>query len=68
MTRELAEHVLKLTFSDEDKARMNELAEKNQEGRISRREKKELFNFVKVGDLLAILQSKARMTFKKRPR
>jgi hypothetical protein len=68
LSPELAKHILSLTFSDADKARMNELAEKNQEGTLSRKEKEELFNYIKVGDLLAILQSKARIALKKKTR
>jgi hypothetical protein len=64
MPRELARQILKLGFSQRDKARMHELAVKNQEGQISQTELEELDNFVKVGDLVAILQSKARKTLK----
>jgi hypothetical protein len=64
-SRELARHILNVTFTDADKARMHELAEKNQEGTISPEELQELDNYVNVGDLLAILQSKARMALKK---
>jgi len=60
----LARHVLKLGFSQEDRARMHELAVKNQEGRIARAELEELDNYVKAGDLLALLQSKARRSLK----
>jgi hypothetical protein len=63
---ELARHILALAFSEEDKARMTELATKNQEGAISPEEKEELFNYIKVGDLLALLQSKARKALKKK--
>jgi hypothetical protein len=60
LTPPLARHVLKLGFGDEDKARMHDLIERNQEGTLTDDERAELDNFVKVGDLLAILQSKAR--------
>jgi hypothetical protein len=60
MTPEVAGHVRNLGFSDEDKNRMHVLALKNQEGQISPEELGELDNYIKVGDLLAILQSKAR--------
>jgi hypothetical protein len=60
----LARHVLKLRFSDQDKTRMHELAEKNQAGKLSPAECAELDNYVKVADLLAILQSKARKRLK----
>jgi hypothetical protein len=60
LTSELARHILTLEFSDHDKARMHELVLKNQEGRASPEELRDLDNYVKVADLVAILQSKAR--------
>lgn len=60
LTPALARHVLKLKFDETDTARMHELAEKNREGLLSNAELEELDNYVKVGDLLAILQSMAR--------
>jgi hypothetical protein len=60
MTRELARHILKLGFPQEDLARMHELAEKNQEGGISPAEQQELDNYVTAADWLSLLQSKAR--------
>lgn len=60
MTPALARHILTLEFSDGDKARMHELAEKNQAGRISPGELQDLDSYIKVADLVAILQSKAR--------
>jgi hypothetical protein len=44
---------------------MHELAVKNKQGRISTEERDELDSYIKVGDLLAILQSKARKILKK---
>jgi hypothetical protein len=61
----LARHILKLSFPEHDKARMHKLAVKNQESRISPAEKEELASYIKVGDLLAILQSKARKLLRK---
>jgi hypothetical protein len=60
LTPELARHILTLEFNDDDKARMHELAVKNQEGRISPEELRDLDSYIKVADLVAILQSKAR--------
>jgi hypothetical protein len=57
---ELARHVLGLSFGEEDKARMHELAVGNQEGALSVEDKEELHNYIKVGHLLAVLQSQAR--------
>ena len=67
MSNTLARQVLKLEFSEQEKERMHELAAKNQEGRLSKQEGEELDNYVKVGDLLAILQSKARKLLKQTP-
>jgi hypothetical protein len=64
---EVARHILSLSFSAEDKARMHELAVKNQEGTISAEELRELDGYVKAGDLLAILKLKARKLLKRKP-
>ena len=61
---ELAQQVLKLRFSDKDNSRMHELAAKNQSESLAARESEELDNFIRVADLLAILQSKARKFLK----
>jgi hypothetical protein len=46
---------------------MHELAAKNQERRLTDAESEEFDNYVKVGDLVAILQSKARKLLKQKP-
>lgn len=68
MTPDLARHILTLEFCDDDKARMHELAVKNQEGRASPEELRDLDNYVKVADLVAILQSKARKFLRSKTR
>jgi hypothetical protein len=65
LSLQMARQILRLKFSDKDRARMHLLAVKNQEGRIAPEELAELDNFVKVGDLLAILQSRARQRLQK---
>ncbi len=62
LPRTLARIVLKAGFPEADQARMHELALKNQQGRISRAELEELDSYITAGDLLALLQSKARRT------
>lgn len=64
LSPQLARHVLRLEFRDEDKERMHELAAKNVEGRITAAELRELDSYLLVGDLLAIAQSKARKLLK----
>lgn len=68
LSPELARHVLKLEFSEFDQARMHDLAAKNQAGELTAAECETLDNYVKVGDLIAMVQSKARKLLKKSPR
>jgi hypothetical protein len=55
-----ARALLRLDFSDEDRARMSELARKNQEGHLTRAERQELESYLKVGDVLSLIHLKAR--------
>jgi hypothetical protein len=64
LTVPVARHILKLTFREADQARIHELAQRNQNGELTRQELDELDDYIKVGDLLAILQSKARKFLK----
>ena len=63
-SEETARSLLKLGFSEEDHAIIDDLTTRNQEGTLSAEEKEELLNFVKVGNLLAVFQSKARKFLK----
>lgn len=60
LTRPIARHLLRLSFASEDEDRMRELAEKNREGQITPSELAELDEYVRVGTVLSILQSRAR--------
>ena len=62
---ELARYFLTVGFGAEDKARMHDLALRNQEGALAPREKEELLRYANVGCLLGILQSKARKSLNK---
>ena len=57
----------KATFSALDKARMTDLAMRNQCGGMSRAEIAELEDYARANILLGILQSRARKTLKKEP-
>jgi hypothetical protein len=63
----LARYLLKLHFSDRDKARMHELAVRNQAGALSAAEHEELHAFAKAGSLLALLKSRARRALQSKP-
>jgi hypothetical protein len=67
LPRDLARYLLDLGFSDRDKARMHDLAVRNQADALTPTEKDERFAFGKAGDLLSILQSNARRTLGIKP-
>jgi hypothetical protein len=64
LPHEVARYFLSLSFNDEDKARMHELAVRNQNDALSAAEKEELFAYAKAGTLLSLLKSKARRALK----
>jgi hypothetical protein len=68
LPRGLARSILNVEFSERDKARMHDLAVRNQADALSPDEKQELFAFAKAGTLLSILHSKARRTLKVKPK
>jgi hypothetical protein len=64
-SNEHARYVLSLNFSAEEQARYAELARRNQDGVLSDDEETELNEFVTANAILAILQSKARISLKR---
>jgi len=65
LSEEAARAILRLTFKPSDRARMNQLAARNRDGKLEPVEEEELNNYIRVGQTLGILQSKARQTLKK---
>ncbi len=61
-----ARAILRLDFDSRDRARMNRLAAKNREGKLTPAEGEELDNYIRVGQTLGILKSKARRSLKQR--
>lgn len=61
---EIARYILDLGFSEKDKARMHDLLVRNQDDKLTADEKAEMFAFARVGTILGILQSKARLALK----
>jgi hypothetical protein len=56
---EAARALLDLNFSEEDKRTMHKLAVKNQQGRLSEDEERELDSYVRIGRFLDLLSAKA---------
>jgi hypothetical protein len=61
---QLAEYLLTLDFTPQEKSRYRELSEKAQEGALSEDEKVELDDLLTANDVLMILQSKARLSLR----
>jgi len=67
LPKNLARYILRLTISQRDKARMHDLVGRNQNDELTPAEKKEMHDFGKAGDVLAILKSKARRALGVKP-
>ena len=62
--KDAARHILQLSFSPEERARMHELAAKNRDGSQTSEEESELDHYTRVGTVLSIMKSKARKLLK----
>jgi hypothetical protein len=60
LPRNMARYILNRGFDERDKARMHDLAIRNQSGHLSADEKEELLAYAKAGTVLSILKSQAR--------
>jgi hypothetical protein len=60
LSADAARAILRLRFSATDQRRMNRLAAKNRQGKLKPEEEVELNNYIRVGQTLGILRSKAR--------
>ena len=61
---EVAEYLLSITFGLRDRDRMRKLADKSELGALTPDEQAELDGYLHVGNLLAIMQSKARVSLR----
>jgi hypothetical protein len=64
LSPDAASAILRLDFDARDRARMNRLAAKNRDGKLTPVEDEELENYIRVGQTLGILKSKARRSLK----
>ena len=65
LSPEAAQAILRLGFSAADRKRMKQLSAKNRTGKLSLTEEEMLNSFIRVGQTLGILQSKARRSLRK---
>jgi len=67
LSAEAAEFLLAVDFDPSDQARMLELAERSEVGTLTGEERTEFDGYLHVGNLLAVMRSKARLTLKMNP-
>ena len=66
LTPEAARYFLRLKFTEGDQARMQALADKSQAGTLTEGEAREFDSYLHIGNLLAVMQSKARLALRGR--
>lgn len=67
LNAEAAKELIKLKADAKTQARVDELARKCNEGELTPSEKSEYERYVTAGNLVAILQAKARLMLSKKP-
>jgi hypothetical protein len=67
LTRPAAESILRIAFTDADQSRLQELADKHGEGLLTADETREYEAYVLIGELIALLQAKARQSLRQHP-
>jgi hypothetical protein len=67
LSDDFARYILAHEISERDKARMHDLAMRNQDDALTAAEKEELFGFAKAASLLSILKARARRTLGIKP-
>ena len=61
------EFLLSIDFGKGDRQRMLQLAERSEAGTLTAEEQTEFDSYLHVGNLLAVMQSKARLALKRKP-
>ena len=65
---DLARYILEIDFTSHDVKRMARLSLRAEEGKLSRAERAELEEYLRVADTIALMQSKARRSLKRHGR
>ncbi len=65
LTKTAARAILGWNLTEEDRARMNDLVQRNQRGTLTAEELAELHGYLRVGIFLDLMHSKARLSLKR---
>jgi hypothetical protein len=66
-SQEVARYLLSIGFGDRDRDRMQQLADRSESGTLTDEECAEFDSYLHVGNLLAVIQSKARVALRQKP-
>ena len=64
---QVAEYLLSIAFGESDQQRMEQLAERSEAGALTPEEQIEFDSYLHVGNLLAVMQSRARVALQRKP-
>ena len=67
LSPEAAEYLLSITFPETDRKRLEQLAERSAAGTLTDEERAEYDSYLHIGNLLAVMQSKARVALRRKP-
>ena len=67
LSAEAAEFLLAVEFEESDQRRMLQLAERSEAGALTAEEEAEFDGYLHVGNLLAVMKSKARLALQEKP-
>jgi hypothetical protein len=68
LSPEAAEYLLSIGFGDGDRDRMQQLAARSESGTLTDEELSEYDSYLHVGNLFAVMQSKARVALRGKPK
>jgi len=67
LSPQVAEYLLSIEFAESDRQQLRRLAERSEAGILTEAEQVEFDSYLHVGNLLAVLQSKARTALRRKP-
>jgi hypothetical protein len=67
LSSEAAEFLLSIDFGEGDRQRMLHLADQSEAGTLTAEEQAEFDGYLHIGNLLAVMQSRARLALKRKP-
>lgn len=68
LSTEVVEYLLSVELAESDRRRIEQLAENSEAGTLAEEERGEFEAYLHVGNLLAVMQSRARIALGRKPR